>query len=195
MSVLSRKRAAEAEAQAEQGRLQQPAWLAAAARAAGPMAKTAGLAAQGGARSAAAWAAPHVNGARAWTAPRIERSGLAVKDTVAPKICDVLTATARRVDVAAPRLEVIARRRRWPRVVVAGTAMLAAAGVATAIVLRRRTDDGTGGAPGQAAGAGAGPQTAPDGQPPSDAAGGPGGESPGGESPVEEGAGRQSPAT
>jgi hypothetical protein len=125
MSVLSRKR--EAEAEAEQGRVQQLAWVAAATRAAVPMAKTAAMAVQDGARSAATWAAPRVNGARAWTAPRIERSGLAIKDTVAPKISDVLTATARRVDVAAPRLEVIARRRRWPRWVVAGTAMLAAA--------------------------------------------------------------------
>ena len=194
MSVLSRKRAAEAKAQAEQGRVQQLAWVAAAARAAVPMAKTAGMAVQDGARSAAAWAAPHVNTARAWTAPRIEQSGLAIKETVAPKISDALTATARRVDVAAPRLEVIARRRRWPRVVVAGTAMLAAAGAATAIVLRRRKDDGTGGASGQAADAGTGPQTVPDGQPPSDAAEGPGEEGPGEEGPVE-GVSRQSPAT
>ncbi len=196
MSVLSRKRAAEAETPAEQGRVQQLAWLAAAARVAVPVARTAGMAVQDGARGAAAWAAPHVNGARAWTAPRIEQSGLAIRETVAPKISDVLTATARRVDVAAPRLEVIARRRRWPRVVVAGTAMLAAAGAATAIVLRRRKDDGTGRASGQAADVGTGPQTVPDGQPPSDAAEGPAEEGPGtGEEGTVEGASRQYPAT
>jgi hypothetical protein len=199
MSVLSRKHAAEA----EQDRRQQLAWVAAAARAAVPMAKAAGMAAQNGARSAATWATPGVNGARAWTAPRIERSGLAIKDTVAPKIYDVFTATARRVDVAAPRLEVIARRRRWPRAVVAGTALLTAAGAATAIVLRRRKDGVTGGAPGQAADVGTGLHSAPDGQPPSDAAGG-SVEGAVEEGPVEEGpvegaveedVSRQSPAT
>ena len=103
----------------------------------------------------AAWAAPRVNGARAWTAPRIERSGLAVKDTVAPKICDVLTATARRVDVAAPRPGGRCAAAALAPGGGGGTAMSAAAGAATAIVLRRRKDDGTGGAPGQAADAGA----------------------------------------
>jgi hypothetical protein len=110
-----------------------------------------------GARSAAMWAAPRVNGARAWTAPRIERSGLAIKDTIAPKISEVLVVTARRVDVAPPR-------RRWPRV-MAGTALPAAAGAAVAAVLRRRAVDGTCGASGEAAGTGSSPETAQDGQP------------------------------
>jgi hypothetical protein len=130
-----------------------------------------------GARSAAMWAAPRVNGARAWTAPRIERSGLAIKDTIAPKISEVFVVTARRVDVAPPR-------RRWPRV-MAGTALLAAAGAAVAVVLRRRAADGTGGASGEAAGAGPSPETAQDGQP-SAGAGGSG---------TGEDAGRPSPAT
>jgi hypothetical protein len=179
MSVLSRKHAAEA----EQDRRQQLAWAAAVARAAVPMAKTAGMAAQNGARGAATWVTPRVNGARAWTAPRIERSGLAIKDTVAPKICDVLTATARYVDVTAPGLDVSAPRRRWPRV-VAGTATLAAAGAAAAVVLRRRKAAGTGGAPGPAAGAGTGLQSAPDGQPPSAAAAGTAEEDVSGQSPA-----------
>jgi hypothetical protein len=103
------------------------------------------------------WAAPRVNGARAWAAPRIERGGLAIKDTIAPKINEVFVVTARRVDVAPPR-------RRWPRV-MAGTALLAAAGAAVAVVLRRRADDGTRGAPGEAAGEGTSPETPRDGQP------------------------------
>ncbi len=172
MSVLSRKRAAET----EQGRLRQLAWVAVAARAAAPMAKTAGMAAQDGARSAATWtvtwATPRVNGARAWTAPRIERGGLVLRDTVGPRISDVLTATARRVDVATPGQDAGALRRRWPRV-LGGTALLAGAGAVVAIVLRRRKDDGTGGAPGPAAEAGSGPQTAGGGEP------GPGGGEPG----------------
>jgi hypothetical protein len=170
VSVLSRKREAEAEHSDARGRMQQLAWAAVLARAAVPMAKTTGMAVRDGTRSAAAWAAPRVNGARSWTAPRIERSGLAIKDTVAPKICEMLTATARRVDVTAPDVDVTAPRRRWPKV-VGCTAMLAAAGTAAAIVLRRRKDDRTGGAPGEAAGAGTGPQTAQDGQPRADAGG------------------------
>jgi hypothetical protein len=165
MSVLSRKRAAEAEAEAAdtRARMQQLARLTVLARAAVPMAKTAGMAARDGARSAATWAAPRINGARAWTAPRIERSGLAIRDTVAPKVCETLVTAARRVDVTAPRPDVIAPRRRWPQV-VAGAAMLVAAGAAAAIVLRHRKGDRTFGAPGEAAEEGTGPQAAQDGQ-------------------------------
>ena len=164
MSVLSRTRAVEADEAADtRGRMQQLARLTVLVRAAVPMAKTAGMAVQDGTRSAATWAAPRINGARAWTAPRIERSGVVIKDTIAPKIGEALTATARRVDVAAPRLDVAARRRRWPKV-MAGTAMLVAVGAAAAIVLRRRKDDGTWGVSGEAAEVGDGPSAAQDGQ-------------------------------
>jgi hypothetical protein len=176
MSVLNRKRASES----EQGHMKL-AWAAVPARAAVPLARTAGMAVRDGARSAAMWAAPRVNGARAWTAPRIERGGLAVRDTVAPRICDLFTATARRVDVTAP--DVSAPRRRWPGV-VAATAVLAAVGAAV-VVLRHRKADKTGGAPGQAGDAGTGLQIARDGQPPSDADG----------SGADEDASRESPAT
>lgn len=159
MSILSRNRAAETDADTRH-RMQQPARPVALARAAVPMVKTAGMTARNSARGAAAWAAPRVNGARTWTAPRIERSGLAIKDTIAPKISEALTATARRVDVAPPRPDVTAPRWRWPQV-VAGTALLA---VGAAIVLRRRKHDRTRGAARDAAGARTGPQTAQDGQ-------------------------------
>jgi hypothetical protein len=168
MSVLSRQRAAEAEAEAADthGRMPPLARPVVLVRAAVPLAKTAGTAARDGARSAATWAAPRIDGARAWTAPRIERSGLAIRDTIAPMVCEKLIAAARRVDVAAPRLDATPPRRRWPRV-VAGTALVAAAAGAAAAaaagVLRRRKDDGTRGAPGEAAEAGAGTQTAQDG--------------------------------
>ena len=166
MSVLSRKREADAEAEAEaaDARMQLLARSMVLARAAVPLAKTAGMAARDGARSAGTWAAPRVNGARAWTAPRIERSGLVIRDTIAPKICETLTATARRVDVPAPPVvEVTARRRRWLKV-GAGTALLAAAGAAAAVVLLRRRNDGTCEAPEEAAEAGTGLQAAQDGQ-------------------------------
>jgi hypothetical protein len=164
MSVLSRKRAAEADAAGMRDRMLQLTRLAVLARAAVPMAKTAGMATRDGARSAAAWGAPRVNGARAWTAPRIERSGLVIKDTIAPKICETLMATARRVNVTAPRVDVTAPRRRWPQV-IAGTALLAAAGAAAAVVLRRRKNDVACGAPVEAADASNGQQTAQHGQP------------------------------
>ena len=126
-----------------------------------PMVKSAGLAAQAGARGAATWAAPRVNGARAWTAPRIEQSGLVIRDDLAPRIHAALVATARRVDVPAPS----PARSRWPRA-VAGTAMLVAAGAAVTVVLRRRKQAGTGEPDQEAAAApDTGPRPVPDGQP------------------------------
>jgi hypothetical protein len=82
---------------------------------------------------AAAWAKPHVDDARAWAAPRLERSGLAVQETLAPAISEAIVAAARRLDVKPAR-----KRRRWASV-LAVTMMLAAAGsAAAAIALRRR---------------------------------------------------------
>ena len=93
MSVLSRERVAEAEAEETRERMQQLAWAAALVRAAVPRAKTAGMAARDGVRSAAKWTAPRINQARVWTAPRIEQSGLAIKDTIAPKVYETLMAS------------------------------------------------------------------------------------------------------
>jgi hypothetical protein len=168
MSVLSRKRAAEAEAEAAEAaetreRMQQLAWAIVMARAAVPRAKAAGMAARDGVRSAATWTTPRIYQARVWTAPRIERSGLAIKDTIAPKVYETLMATARRVDVTAPRPDVAAPRRRWPQV-VAATGMLVAVGAAVAIVLRRRKSDLASEAPGEPAEAVTGQQAAQDGQ-------------------------------
>ena len=163
-NVCSEQKTAEAEAEDTRARMQLLARSMVLARAAVPMAKTAGMAAQDGARSAGTWVAPRINGARAWTAPRIEQSGLAIRDTIAPKICETLTATARRVDVTVPRVvEVTARRRRWLKV-GAGTAILAAVGAAAAVVLLRRRNDGTCGAPEEAVEAGTGLPSAQDGQ-------------------------------
>jgi hypothetical protein len=169
MSVLSRKQTTDAADR--RGRLPQLARPTALARAAVPMAKTAGSAARDGARNVATWTAPRIHGARAWTAPRIERSGLAIRDTIAPKVCETLMATARRVDVTPPRLDITEPRRRWPKI-VAGTAVLAAAAAAAAgaaagaVVLRRQKNDGTR----TAAEEGTGTQTGQDGQPGADGA-------------------------
>jgi len=167
MYVLSRESAAEAEAEAEaaqtRGLMRQLARPTVLVTAAVPKAKTAGIAARDGVRSAAMWTAPRINQARAWTAPHIERSGLAIRDTIAPKVCEALVATARRVDVTAPSPDVTAPRRRWPQV-VAGTVMLVAAGAAAAVVLQRRKNDRAYEAPEKPAEAVTGPQAAQDGQ-------------------------------
>jgi hypothetical protein len=169
MSVLSRNRVAEAEAAEMRGRMQQLARPVVLVKAAVPRAKTAGIAARDGARSAATWTAPRINQARAWTAPRIERSGLAFRDTIAPKVYETLTVAARYVDVA-PSPEVTAPRRRWPRV-VAGTGMLVAVGAAAAVVLRRRKNDLAWDAPGKPDEAVTGLQAAQNGQPGADGSG------------------------
>jgi hypothetical protein len=96
------------------------------------IAKNAGLTARQSAEDAVAWATPRVDDARAWAAPYVEQAGLAVRDKIAPAISDALVDAAHRLDVSAPR------RRLWPRV-LAGIAMVAAAGSAVAAaVLRRR---------------------------------------------------------
>jgi hypothetical protein len=184
MSVLSRERAAEAEAAETRGRMEQLARPVVLVRAAVPRVKTAGMAARDGARSAAEWTAPRINQARVWTAPRIERGGLAFKDTVAPKVYETLVTAARYVDVAAPAPEVTASRRRWPQV-VAGTGMLVAVGAAVAVVLRRRRNDQACEVPGKPAEADTGLQAAQNGQSGADADG----------SAAEDDASRQSPAT
>jgi hypothetical protein len=164
--------------------MQQLAWATALARAAVPRAKTAGMAARDGVLSAAQWTAPRINQARVWTAPRIEQSGLAIKDTIAPKVYETLMATARYVDVVAPDPEVTAPRRRWPQV-VAGAGILVAVGAAAAVVLRRRKNDRAYEAPGKPVEEATGPQVAQNSQLDANADG----------SGAEDNVNRQSPAT
>ena len=161
MSVLSRERASEA---GDPGGLRHLAVVVV------PVVKRAAMTARDGARSAATWAAPRVDGARAWTAPRIEWGGLAIRDTVGPRICDVLVATARRVEASTPRADAAAPRRRWLEA-TAGMVLLGAAGAIAAAVLQRRKAAGTGEAPGDAGAGDASPQAAPDRQPGAEADG------------------------
>jgi hypothetical protein len=106
-----------------------------------PLARSAGRTARHSAEDAVAWAAPMVNDARAWAAPHVEHAGLAVRDKIAPVIAErIAPAISDAIVEAAHRLDAPAapRRRLWPRV-LAGIAMLAAAGSAVAAaVLRRR---------------------------------------------------------
>jgi hypothetical protein len=73
-----------------------------------------------------------VHRARVWAAPRLDRTGQALEDRVAPRVAAMLSATARRIEPARPK------RRRWP-LVAAG--LVAAAGLsATAAFLMSRRD-------------------------------------------------------
>jgi hypothetical protein len=79
------------------------------------------------ARKAARRGAHH---ARTWAAPRLERTGQALEQRVAPRVAAMMSAAARRIEPAPPK------RRRWP-LVAAG--IVAAAGVsATAAYLMSR---------------------------------------------------------
>jgi hypothetical protein len=129
------------------------------------IAKNAGLTARHSAEDALAWATPRVDDARAWAAPYVEQAGLAVRDKIAPAITekiapaisDALVDAAHRLDVSAPR------RRLWPRV-LAGIAMVAAAGSAVAAaVLRRRPTGMEFGSTGDTSDSGATAQGATDG--------------------------------
>jgi len=102
------------------------------------LARNASATASQRAQSARDWVTPRiVDGiyqARGWAAPRIGQAGQAFGATVGPKVSEVLATTAQRVDPgpAAPE------RRIWPRV-VAGVAVLAAAGGAVVVILRGRS--------------------------------------------------------
>src|SRR5215469_14139832 len=123
-----------------------------------PLARSAGLTARHSAEDAVARVAPIVNDARAWAAPHVEQVGLAVRDKIAPAIAEkIAPAISDAIVEAAHRLDAptAPRRRLWPRV-LAGVAMLAAAGSAVAAaVLRRRPTGMEFGAEGGPAGQGA----------------------------------------
>jgi hypothetical protein len=84
------------------------------------------------ARSAQLTLGRGVYGARVWAAPRVEATGVAVQERLAPKVSSVMIETARRLQP--PQA---ARRRRWP-VVAGGIALLAAGGAAAAVLRLQR---------------------------------------------------------
>ncbi len=84
------------------------------------------------ARSAQLTAGRGVYVARVWAAPRIERTGVAVQEQLAPRVSSMLTATARRVHPT-----IVRPRRRWP-LLVGGIALLAAGGAAAAVLRTQR---------------------------------------------------------
>jgi hypothetical protein len=99
------------------------AQLKPAARRAKPLVKSTGAAAR-----------KQVLRTRAWAAPQVERSGQALRDTVAPKVSGVLSSAARKLDPAQPR------HRRWRK--PAGLATLTAAGGAATAFIRNRMRNG-----------------------------------------------------
>jgi len=83
-----------------------------------------------GARTAARKGIIH---ARIWAAPRLERTGHALEDQVAPRMAAMLSAAARRIEPPPPR-----RRRRWP-VLAAGLVTAAGLSATAAYLLKRRS--------------------------------------------------------
>lgn len=88
------------------------------------------------ARGTAEAAARRVHKTRVWAAPQVERAGRVLQDSVAPRVSDLLSSAARRIEPASPP-----PRRRW-RKLVGGSVFTAVAGaVAAALVRSRRKPD------------------------------------------------------
>jgi hypothetical protein len=116
-----------------------------------PLAKSTQDAAMRGLFRTHTWAAPRVERTRIWAAPRIEHTGQVLQDNVAPKVADMLSSAAQRIEPEKPR-----SRNWWT---LSGIAiLLAAAAAAGAAALRKRSSssrtipeaeaDTTGGVPG-----------------------------------------------
>jgi hypothetical protein len=123
-----------------------------------PVAKNAGATVRDSASGAVDWATPRVNNLRIWAAPQLQQSGVAIRDTIAPRISTAITGTiAPRISdavtgVIAPRIsdallstaqlvdvtEAKPRRRRWPGVLAVAMLLAAAASAATAISRNRQ---------------------------------------------------------
>jgi hypothetical protein len=85
-----------------------------------------------GAGTAAEWARPRVNRSRAWLAVRATRGSVAVQETVAPRVADLMATAAKKLDPPKKR------PRRLPKV-LAGVALLAAgAAAAGAMAIRNK---------------------------------------------------------
>jgi hypothetical protein len=97
-----------------------------------PLAKSTQDAAMRGLVRTRTWAAPRVERTRIWAAPRIEHTGQVLQDSVAPKVADVLSSAAQRIEPEKPR-----SRNWWT---LSGIAILvAAAATAAAAALRKRS--------------------------------------------------------
>ena len=86
------------------------------------------------AKSAQETAARGLLEARAWAAPRVEASGVAVQERIAPRVSAAMVTAARRLEPPTAQ-----RRRRWP-FIVAGIVVLGAGCAAAAQILRGKRD-------------------------------------------------------
>ncbi len=84
------------------------------------------------AKSAQETAARSLLEARAWAAPRVEATGVAVQERLAPRVSAAMVTAARRLDP--PKAQ---RRRRWP-FIAAGIVVLGAGCAAAAQILRSK---------------------------------------------------------
>jgi hypothetical protein len=84
------------------------------------------------ARSAQEAAVRSLLEARAWAAPRVEATGVAVQERLAPRVSAAMVTAARRLEP--PKAQ---RRRRWP-FIVAGVVVLGAGCAAAAQILRSK---------------------------------------------------------
>jgi hypothetical protein len=114
-------RARAAQDRAHQPGVSQSARARQAAAQMAPLAKSAQVNAQQG-----------VYNARVWAAPRLDRMGHALQEQVAPKMSEMLSATARKIEPASRS------RRRWP-IIAAGMVMIAGGLAAAAVMLNRRS--------------------------------------------------------
>jgi hypothetical protein len=73
-----------------------------------------------------------IHHARVWAAPRLDRAGHTLEVQVAPRIADMLSAAAQRIEPAP-----VSRRRRWP-VLAAGLITAAGLSATAAYLLKRR---------------------------------------------------------
>ena len=83
------------------------------------------------AAAAAAAARQGTYSARIWAAPRIERTGQALEQQLAPKVAAMLSSAAHRIDPAP------AKRRRWPFVAAGLVVAAGLCGTAAYLVNRR----------------------------------------------------------
>ncbi|HIY43282.1 MAG TPA: hypothetical protein H9836_19425 [Candidatus Nocardiopsis merdipullorum] len=83
--------------------------------------------------------------ARGWTAPRLETAAQRVEDTVAPRVADLLTTAAQRMDPAPPRRGLRALRSGNRRVrrtlIIGGAAVVGGVVVYSLIRLRQASQD------------------------------------------------------
>ena len=93
-----------------------------------PLAKSTQDAAMRGLVRTRIWAAPRIEQTRIWAAPRIEHTGQVLQDSVAPKVADMLSSAAERIEPEKPR-----SRNWWT---LSGIAILVAAAAAA---LRKRS--------------------------------------------------------